>query len=243
MCTVMAGIAAIGGLMQYRAARQQAKAESAYYSAMAEQNATNAKIAEQQRSQISDRYLQQQKQLDDRRRLIIAQHAADAGASGLTNSGSVLDADSAAYDQWKESSMNLLWNQRVDTHDAWVNQANYMNQASANRASAANARSQGRLSALSTLIGTASSVYTGLRDYGTAATAKEAAPSLQARTGITGDLMKGTLSYGSPSAMYQSDRYKPTKLNFGNPDLTATPAAYNSFLAPTRFKGLTGWRK
>lgn len=165
MCTVMAGIAAIGGLMQYRAARQQAKAESAYYSAMAEQNATNAKIAEQQRSQISDRYLQQQKQLDDRRRLIIAQHAADAGASGLTNSGSVLDADSAAYDQWKESSMNLLWNQRVDTHDAWVNQANYMNQASANRASASNARSQGRLSALSTLIGTASSVYTGLRDY------------------------------------------------------------------------------
>lgn len=165
MCTVMAGIAAIGGLMQYRAARQQAKAESAYYSAMAEQNATNAKIAEQQRSQISDRYLQQQKQLDDRRRLIIAQHAADAGASGLTNSGSVLDADSAAYDQWKESSMNLLWNQRVDTHDAWVNQANYMNQASANRASAFNARSQGRLSALSTLIGTASSVYTGLRDY------------------------------------------------------------------------------
>nr|DAR61996.1 MAG TPA: hypothetical protein [Caudoviricetes sp.] len=165
MCTVMAGIAAIGGLMQYRAARQQAKAESAYYSAMAEQNATNAKIAEQRRSQISDRYLQQQKQLDDRRRLIIAQHAADAGASGLTNSGSVLDADSAAYDQWKESSMNLLWNQRVDTHDAWANQANYMNQASANRASAANARSQGRLSALSTLIGTASSVYTGLRDY------------------------------------------------------------------------------
>ena len=50
MCTVMAGIAALGGLMQYRAARQQAKAESAYYSAMAEQNATNAKIAEQQRS-------------------------------------------------------------------------------------------------------------------------------------------------------------------------------------------------
>lgn len=165
MCTVMAGIAALGGLMQYRAARQQAKAESAYYSAMVEQNATNAKIAEQQRSQISDRYLQQQKQLDDKRRLIIAQHAADAGASGLTNSGSVLDADSAAYDQWKNSSMNLLWNQRVDAHDAWVNQANYMNQASANRASASNARSQGRLSALSTLVGTASSVYTGLKDY------------------------------------------------------------------------------
>lgn len=165
MCTVMAGIAALGGLMQYRAARQQAKAESAYYSAMAEQNATNAKIAEQQRSQISDRYLQQQKQLDDKRRLIIAQHAADAGASGLTNSGSVLDADSAAYDQWKNSSMNLLWNQRVDTHDAWVNQANYLNQASASRAAASNARSQGRLSALSTLIGTASSVYTGLKDY------------------------------------------------------------------------------
>lgn len=170
MCTVMAGIAALGGLMQYRVARQQAKAESAYYSAMAEQNATNAKIAEQQRSQISDRYLQQQKQLDDKRRLIIAQHAADAGASGLTNSGSVLDADSAAYDQWKNSSMNLLWNQRVDTHDAWVNQANYMNQASANRASASNARSQGRLSALSTLIGTASSVYSGLRDYRAAST-------------------------------------------------------------------------
>lgn len=157
MCTVMAGIAALSGIMTYSAQRQQTKAQSAYYSAMADASRQNAAIADRQRSQIADQYAQKQKELDDKRRLIIGQHNASAGASGLTG-GSLLDANSAANDQWKESSMNLLWNQRVATKDAYINQVNYENQANAYDASAANAKSQGRLSALSTLIGTASSV-------------------------------------------------------------------------------------
>lgn len=169
MCTVMAGIAALSGIMTYSAQRQQTKAQSAYYSAMADASRQNAAIADRQRSQIADQYAQKQKELDDKRRLIIGQHNASAGASGLTG-GSLLDANSAANDQWKESSMNLLWNQRVATKDAYINQVNYENQANAYDASDANAKSQGRLSALSTLIGTASSVYSGLRDYRAAST-------------------------------------------------------------------------
>lgn len=169
MCTVMAGIAALGGLMQYQTVRQQTKAQSAYYNAMAEQSRQNAAIADRQRSQIADQYVQRQKALDDKRRLVIGQHNASAGASGLTG-GSLLDANSAAYDQWKDSSMNLLWNQRVDTHDAYTNQVNYLNQANSYSASAANARKQGRLAAFSTLLNTASSVYSGLRNYGSAGT-------------------------------------------------------------------------
>lgn len=205
MCTVMAGIAAVSGLMQMQANRQQAKAQSAYYSAMAEQNTQNAKIAENQRSQIADRYYQQQKQLDDRRRLIAGQHAASAGASGLTSDGSVLDADSAAYDQWKDASMNLLWNQRVDTHDAWINQANYINQANANRTAAANARSQGRMANLATLIGTATSVYSGLKNYGTVKNTKAATGSgmLHHQAAISG------LPETMEDQVYAMNRYKP----------------------------------
>lgn len=243
MCTVMAGIAALTGIMQMRANSQQAKAQSAYYTAMARQNEQNAKIAENQRSQIADRYYQEQKALDARRRILIGQHAASAGASGLTNEGSVLNADSAAYDQWKESSMNLLWNQRVSTHDAWINQANYMNQVYANKASAANARSQGKIAGLATLIGTAASVYTGIKDFSSGKISTEKAEP-QYRTGYTGDMQGGTLSYGSPTAMYRSERenFLP-KLNTGMAAFRATPAAYNTTFAPRRFKGLTGWRK
>ena len=106
-------------------AHQQAKAQSAYYNAQADAAEQNARIADKQREQISDQYLQKQ-QLDARRRLVIGQHAAEAGASGLTSSGSVQDMDASAIDEWRNSSMNLLGNQRNDTKSAYINQVNYI---------------------------------------------------------------------------------------------------------------------
>ncbi len=244
MCTLLAGIAALTGLMQYRAQKQNAAAQADYYRAVADQNKINAKIAEQQRSQLADNYAKQQKQLDDRRRILTAENNASAGASGLNGTGSVLDANASAYDEWKESSMNLLWNQRVATHDAWVQQANYMNQASANMAAASNVKKQARLAGLATLIGTAASVYSGVKDFSSSRTNTESTGEAQYRTGYTGDLQSGTLSYGSPTAMYGSERTNLfPKLNTGMNSFRATPAAYSTTFAPKRFKGITGWRK
>ena len=147
MCSVSAaliGLSAAQGITSMASAHQQAKAQSAYYNSQAEAAEQNARIADKQREQISEKYLQKQRQLDARRRLVIGQHAAEAGASGLTSSGSVQDMDAATLDEWRNSSMNLLGNQRNDTKSAYINQVNYINQANNARAAAYNARQQGK---------------------------------------------------------------------------------------------------
>ena len=162
MCSVSAaliGLTAAQGITSMASAHQQAKAQSAYYNSQAEAAEQNARIADKQREQISEKYLQKQQQLDARRRLVIGQHAAEAGASGLTSSGSVQDMDAATLDEWRNSSMNLLGNQRNDTKSAYINQVNYINQANNARAAAYNARQQGKQAMFGTILSTAASIY------------------------------------------------------------------------------------
>lgn len=168
MCSVsaaMIGLTAFQGINQMATQRQQTKAQAAYYNAQAEAANQNARIADQQRSQIADQYLQKQQQLDDRRRLIRGSNLAEAGASGLTSDGSVMDMNSSNYDAWKNSSMNLLNNERNDTKSAYINQVNYENRANAARTSAYNARQQGRSAMFGTLLSTAANIYGVSRMY------------------------------------------------------------------------------
>ena len=88
MCSLsaaMIGLTAAQGLSQMQSTRQQAKAQASYYSAQADAARQNARIADVQRGQIVDQYLQRQQQLDARRRLTLASNRAEAGASGLTD--------------------------------------------------------------------------------------------------------------------------------------------------------------
>lgn len=170
MCSVTAALIGLSGASQIAATRQQTKAQVAAYNAQTEAANQNARIADKQREQLSDKYLEEQKQLDNRRRLAIGQHAAEAGASGFTNTGSVQDMDASTIDQWRSDSMNLLGNQRNDTKSAYINQVNYINQANAAKASAQNAKAQGRAAMFGTILSTAASMYGSIKNAGSAGT-------------------------------------------------------------------------
>lgn len=209
MCSVsaaMIGLTAFQGINQMEAQRQQTKAQVAYYNAQADAANQNARIADQQRAQIADQYLQKQQQLDDRRKLIRGSNLAEAGASGLTSDGSVLDMNASGYDAWKNSSMNLLGNERNDTKSAYIKQVNYENQANAARASAYNARQQGRSAMFGTLLSTAANIYGIKRMYaGTGAKTANSTGSnmLHHQAAIAG--MPETME----DEVYALNRYKP----------------------------------
>lgn len=169
MCSVSAaliGLTAAQGVSQIAATRQQTKAQEAYYNNQAEVANQNARVADRQREQLADKYAKEQEQLNAKKRLTLGQHAAEAGASGLSNSGSVQDMDASTIDAWKESSMDLLSNQRNDTKSAYINQVNYINQANAAKTAAYNAKIQGRQAMFGTILSTAASIYGAAKNYG-----------------------------------------------------------------------------
>lgn len=168
MCSItgaMLGMNILQGVNQYRSQRAQANATIQMYNAQADAASQNAKIAGRQREQVAESYLQKQMSLDAKKRMILGQHLASAGASGVDNGGSVLDMNSSVVDEYNNDSLNLLSNQRNDTWGAWTNEANYINQANGARASAANVRTQSKMAGLATILGTATSLIGGWNTY------------------------------------------------------------------------------
>lgn len=155
MCTLTAALTGLAGYGQYRAQNQAYEAQARAYEAQAEAARQNQKIAEVQRSQVADNYAQQQKKLDDRRRLVIGQQTAEAGASGLMSTGSVMDTNASTQQAYKQDSINLLSNQRNDAMSAWISQVNYINQENQAKAAASNTRRQAKQAGLGTIINTA----------------------------------------------------------------------------------------
>lgn len=139
--------------------RQEYKAQQRAYEAQARTARQNAAIAEAQRNQQADAYAQKQTQLNDRMRLVRGQAAAAAGAGGFTAEGSVNDILESSYDAYQKDSINLLSQQRNDSWSQYVNQVNYLNQASAYDTAARNVRKQGHQRIFGTLLGTAAMAY------------------------------------------------------------------------------------
>lgn len=244
MCGVsgaLMGLTALSGYNQYRTQQAQYKAQAAAYDAQAQAAEQNARIADRQREQVADNYAAKQKQLDDKRRLIIGQQAAAAGAAGLTGGGSVLDANSAAIDQYRTDSTNLLWNQRNDALSAWANQVNYINQGRQARAAAANTRSQAKSARLSSLIDTAVGLYGVYSTYGNpfASKASSAGPGMQLTSGATGSLEAGNLGYTMPQSINQSWT-KAVSNNLNSVAASVTPNLSSVSNAWTR-QGLSTW--
>lgn len=159
MCSVIAGLTALSGAITYKSQQDQAKQQAAAYRAQADADEQNAKIENRKQEQIADNYAQQQRQLRARQRLSEGQQRAAAGSAGLGFSGSQLDILSSSIDAYKQDSMNLLTNQRNDNYSSRVQETNYLNSASANRAAASNVKKNARLQGLSTILGTAASIY------------------------------------------------------------------------------------
>ena len=160
------GVQMMGQKQQMDAAVASANAQGKMAAAQAQAAYQNAAIQNRKGEAIAEQYAQQQRQLDARRRLVLGQQAASAGASGIQGGlGSSLDMIGATDDAWHEDSTNLLSNQRNATFDNYVQEVNLRNQGNAHKAQEANfyeqakqAKRSGRLAMFGTLLSGASSM-------------------------------------------------------------------------------------
>lgn len=159
MCSVMAGLAALGGYAQYRQQRQEADAQTNMYNAQAQVAEQNAKVEARKQEQIADNYAQESNRLRARQRLSEGAQRAQTGAAGLDFSGSSMDILSSGLDAYNQDQNTLLSNQRNDNYSSRVAESNYLNQANADRTAAANISSNSKWSGLGTILGTAASIY------------------------------------------------------------------------------------
>ena len=213
MCGWVAGLTALGGLLQYRQQQAQANAQASMYRAQADAAQQNARIENRKQEQIADNYAQQQEALRARQRLAEGAQRAETGAAGLNFAGSAMDILSSGYDAYNKDSMNLLMNQRNDNYSSRVAESNYINQANQSNASAANVKRQAKMSGLATILGTAASVYgvTQPWKHGNAA----------AQGSVQAGVAPRDMGYGT-SAFYGSK----TGYTFGTPYFPMTQAPF-----------------
>lgn len=159
MCGWVAGLTALGGLLQYRQQRAQADAQANMYRAQAQAAEQNARIENRKQEQIADNYAHQQEALRARHRLAMGAQRAQTGAAGLDFAGSAMDILAAGDDAYRQDALNLLSNQRNDNYSSRVAESNYINQANQANAAASNVKRAARMSGLATILGTAASVY------------------------------------------------------------------------------------
>ena len=159
MCSVMGLLMGVGGFMQYRQIQQQAAAQSAMYEAKARQDEANSNIVQKQNERIAEQYAGQQSKLNDKLRLFRGANTAEAGASGLSLSGSAMDVLGAGYDEYLQDSINLLDRQRSDTYSGRISQYNLDESAKGNRSAASNIRQQAKTAGIGTILGTAASIF------------------------------------------------------------------------------------
>ena len=151
MCTVALQI--MGTIFGAVAQKQQADAQAAVYNAQAQQAEQNAKIANRQQESVADAYQQKQNDLRTRARVAAGSQAAAYGARSLEGgAGSALDVLAGTYEGYQHDTRNLLSNQRNDVWGKQVEESNYLNQASQNRAAASNASTAGNWGMLTSLV-------------------------------------------------------------------------------------------
>lgn len=158
MCSVLAGITALSGYMQYQSQQEAADAQARAYEQQAAAEQRNAEIENRKQEQIADNAARETEQLRSRQRIIAGQNRAQAGAAGLGMSGSPLDILSAGYDAYMQDKETALSNQRNSNYDSRVTESNYLNQAASHRAAASNVRDMARSQGIGTILGTAASI-------------------------------------------------------------------------------------
>lgn len=138
---------------------QQTKGQVAMYNAQAQAAEANARISDRKQQDIANQTLQERDKMDARMRLIAGQNTAEAGATGLSMSGTPLQLMASSYDEYNKDIHNWESNKNNSIYNEYLNGMNYRNEASTARASASNAKTQGRLQMLGTILSGASSMY------------------------------------------------------------------------------------
>ena len=139
--------------------RAQTNAQVAQYNAQAEAAEMNKRISDRKQEQIAEMYLQDRQKMNDKMRLVAGRNAAEFGATGITMAGSALDLMGSSYDEFHKDIYNWETNKNNDIYNESLNGLNYINQANADRSAAANARAQGNMALVGTILGAASSYY------------------------------------------------------------------------------------
>lgn len=159
MCTVLAGLTALSGYMQYQGQKSAADAQAAAYRSQAEMAERNAQIENRKQEQIADNYAIQDRKLRDKAKLHQAQVRAAAGAAGIgSEGGSPFDILSGSWDAYQQDKLISLSNQRNENYNSRVNQTNFENQAASYRAAADNTKRVARMQGLATILGTATAI-------------------------------------------------------------------------------------
>lgn len=182
MCSVVAGLTALGGVMNYQQQQAQASAQARAYGAQADAADQNARIEGRRQEQIADKYARESENLRQRQRIIAGQQRAQAGSAGLGMAGSPLDILSSGMDAYNQDKMTLLSNQRNDSYNSRVAQSNYLNQAESYRSAADNTRSVAKTAGVATILGTAASIY-GMGPFGSGSHSIDVAKSAASKVG------------------------------------------------------------
>ena len=144
---------------------QQTKAQTAMYNAQAQAAEANARISDRKQQDIANQALQERDKMDNKMRLITGQNTAEAGATGLSMSGTPLQLMASSYDEYNKDINNWETNKNNSIYNEYLNGVNYRNEASSARAAAANAKRQGRIQMLGTILSGASSIYGMKQQY------------------------------------------------------------------------------
>jgi hypothetical protein len=144
---------------------QQTKAQTAMYNAQAQAAEANARISDRKQQDIANQALQERDKMDNKMRLIAGQNTAEAGATGLSMSGTPLQLMASSYDEYNKDINNWETSKNNSIYNEYLNGVNYRNEASSARAAAANAKRQGRLQMLGTILSGASSIYGMKQQY------------------------------------------------------------------------------
>lgn len=224
MCSVLAGLTALTGYMQYegqrRAIMSQAEAQAAAYRAQAETDQRNAQLKNREQEQVADNYARQAEELRQRRRIVEGQQRAQAGSAGLGMGGSMLDLLSAGTEAYNQDKMTLLTNQRNDNFNKRLEETNYLNSAEGNRVAARNTmrQAEAQVSALrgSTILGTAASII-GMGSFGGGGSAGAASGNVA--TSVSSKVGTNTMANWSLGTGYNFSRIN----NYGK---TLMPKTY-----------------
>lgn len=159
MCSVLAGLTALSGMVTYAGQQQAARAQADAYNAQAKVAEANARYKAREQEQAADNAAIEDRRLRTKQRIHAGQVRAAAGAAGLSSeAGSPLDVLNAGWDAYEQDKMISLSNQRNINFNKRVEQSNFENQASAYRSAASNVLSNARLAGIGTILGTATAI-------------------------------------------------------------------------------------
>ena len=243
MCSVLAGLTALGGVMQYQQQQAQADAQAKAYEAQAQQEYQNAKTEGFRQEQIADKYARESEDLRRRNRIIAGQTRAQAGAAGLGMAGSPLDILEAGNEAYNEDKMTLLSNQRNENYNSRVTQSNYIARGNSYATAAENTRSAAKWQGVATILGTAASIY-GMGGFGGGASKAASSTSYSAGKSGSGWTIGGQSDFltSAPSATYSNFNI-PTSISGAVGSNTMSNWTVNKGYTFTPQKSLNGWNR